>query len=267
MMSSGVLARADEYVADRCAVELAGASPAAEALLQVELKGRYLEKSFWPEVHKQVDQEPEPPARLFSSMLPALQNPVPPDDAAMWLDQALAEETGYADTHPSLTDRLTAIGYLKPAEGAAEKPRPPLPSPPEETAAQQYCGAALDMLVARLDQAWRDGVAPHWRERYTYAQETQRRLAQLEEKAQREPLTDEEAWNRAEWTAEFRGAEAALPSCGSSWPRNRSTRSPISRSGDSCWSRMMTLVSNTWRRQWSATPTPCSRPARSSMPS
>lgn len=36
-------------------------------------------------------------------------------------------------------------------------------------------------------------------------------LAALEEKARSQPLTEEEIWNRARWTAEFKGNQAALP--------------------------------------------------------
>jgi tetratricopeptide (TPR) repeat protein len=54
-------------------------------------------------------------------------------------------------------------------------------------------------------------VAPQWQERYRYSQETQAKLAALEEKAAVEPLTEEEALNRARWTAEFRDNAEAIP--------------------------------------------------------
>jgi tetratricopeptide (TPR) repeat protein len=58
---------------------------------------------------------------------------------------------------------------------------------------------------------WREHILPQWRERHSYVLKTQRDLQQLEEKAQHEPLTNEERWDRARWTAEFKGAGEAVP--------------------------------------------------------
>jgi Zn-dependent protease with chaperone function len=231
---SFALRRADEYVADRCAAELAGARNAAEALIGVEINGNLLSHSFWPNVYRQANQQPEPPAATFTAMLGALRAGAPPVEATPWLDRALAEKTGYQDTHPSLSDRLSALRYLPtggdgrhpsvperlaglghpPAPGdnpEGEPWRPPLPGPVEETAAGHYLGDAVERFTAQLEHAWRQAVAPQWRERYQYAQQSQQELRALEEKARTQPLTEEEAWKRARWTAEFQGSEAAVP--------------------------------------------------------
>lgn len=199
---SFVLARADEYEADRCAAEVAGSQHIAEALLNLEIKSQVLEQSFWRKVYKQADERPEPPKSLFTALAKALATGDEPENEQKWLQQALRVKTDNADTHPCLTDRLTALGYSLP---------PALPEPVKVTAARQFLGTAAVQLTQTLDTEWRTAVNYQWRERYTYAQEISASLQALEEKASYSPLTVEETWNRAQWTMELRGNQEAIP--------------------------------------------------------
>jgi Zn-dependent protease with chaperone function len=201
---SFVLRRMDEYEADRCASELAGAKNTAEALINVEVKARFLE-SFWSSTYKQVDHQVEPPATAFTNLSNAWHTIVNPQDETQWLDQALAQKTSNADTHPCLADRLAALGY-----GSQERQKLLLPAPAKAIAAQQFLGNALNRITAHFDQIWSEAIVTSWRQRFAYAQEVQKNLQALEEKAQHQPLTIEEAWNRACWTEEFKGQEAAI---------------------------------------------------------
>ncbi|HWP43488.1 MAG TPA: hypothetical protein VNO14_09660, partial [Blastocatellia bacterium] len=78
-------------------------------------------------------------------------------------------------------------------------------------AAETYLGKGLTKLTADMDKKWRSAVIGSWRERYKYAQQSQRSLSELEKKAECGPLTLDEAWQRACWTEEFQSSEAALP--------------------------------------------------------
>jgi len=197
---SFVLARAHEYEADRCAVELAGAQQAADALINTTVKGSFLGEAFWPALYRRADRETDPPFSLYTEIEQALRSDIGPQEASRWLQKALLSKTGSEDTHPSLADRLAAMG---------QEAR--LPGPVEQTAAQYYLGDALSGLTESLSHAWREAMAESWRERYRYVQESQQRLKGLDAKTLTGPLTLEEAWQRAAWTEEFQGSEAALP--------------------------------------------------------
>ncbi|HAX74761.1 MAG TPA: peptidase [Cyanobacteria bacterium UBA11372] len=203
---SFVLRRMNEYEADRCAAELAGEKNAAEALINVEVKARFLESSFWPDVFKKVQHQIEPPATTYSQMFTAMEASGNCENATKWLAQALAEKTNNADTHPCLSDRLTALGYSQ-----AKQQKITLPPPVKTSAAQQLLGEVLNQLTAGFDADWKQANATPWRQRYAYVQESLQKLQSLAEKAQKQPLTPEEAWNRACWTEEFNGQEVALP--------------------------------------------------------
>lgn len=202
---SFVLRRMNEYEADRCAMQLAGAQNTAEALINVEVKARFLDSAFWPSVYQQVTHLVEPPAATFTTMFQKLGTGVTPEDGSRWFEQAIAEKTDNADTHPCLADRLSALGYVL-NEGQLLS----LPAPMKVSAAQECLGDALTGLTTYFDRTWQEEVATPWRQRYAYAQEAQKNLQALEEKAQNQPLTAEEAWNRACWTAELKGNEEAI---------------------------------------------------------
>jgi Zn-dependent protease with chaperone function len=210
---SFVLARADEYEADRCAAQAVGKQHIADALINLRIQGTFLHRNFWPDVYKQADTQPEPPAAPYATLFQAFHTSAPQEEAARWLDQALMEKTDHRNTHPALKDRLSALGVLpRLADGSqTETDALPLPQPSAQNAAECYLADALPALTAQLDAAWRKQVGPAWQQRHTYARDSLSKLQALEARAQHETLTEEEAWDRARWTGEFYGNEAALP--------------------------------------------------------
>lgn len=202
---SFVLGRSNEYEADRCAAVLAGENNVAEALIAVEVKARFLERTFWPSIYQQVEYDIEPPQSAFTNMFAALGNEVT-EDANKWLEQSLAQKTNNADTHPCLSDRLAALGYFK--NGAHTKL--PLPELPKVSAAREFLGANLEQLTEYLNSTWKEKMATPWRQRFAYTQEAHKNLQFLAKTAQIRALTAEEAWNRACWTAELQGHEKAI---------------------------------------------------------
>ena len=208
---SFVLARAQEYEADANARQLAGAQNLAEALINLEVKGKFLADNFWPGIYKEANQQAEPPPATFARMFSALRETVAADDAKRWLVQALRVKTNYEDTHPSLKDRLSALGYLPAGGPGSELQLTHLPAGVETTAAQHLLASGFEKFTAQLNLAWKEKASSAWRERNEYVREAQQKLRELEEKAQRQPLTAEETLNRALLTAELNGSEAAIP--------------------------------------------------------
>jgi Zn-dependent protease with chaperone function len=203
---SFVLARINEYEADKCAAEVTGAQAAAEALINTEIKVRFLDNYFWPGIYKQVEQLVEPPMLSYTNMSAVLRTAVNPDDACRWLEQALAEKTNHEDTHPCLTDRLKALGYFPLPDNSLL-----LGTPIQVSAAKEFLGSELNNLTNYFDRTWKEQVATPWRQRYAYVQESLAKLKALDNKAASQTLSLEEAWQRAYWTWEFQGDEAAIP--------------------------------------------------------
>lgn len=195
---SFVLARANEYHADRCSVDYAGADAAAEALVSVNVQGAFLDEAYWPAVLGQAGGRPDPPFP-FREMEPALAAGPAAEPASAFLSRSLARKTGSDDTHPCVSDRLAAIG--KEAR---------LPAPAPETAARRFLAGSLEGFASRLDEAWREAIAGDWRERHARACEASRSLGELEALAAAGTLPADGSMRRAALVEEVRGDAAAL---------------------------------------------------------
>jgi Zn-dependent protease with chaperone function len=195
---SFVLRRTNEYEADRCAAEVAGANVIASALVAVELKTR-MEQSFWTEVYQQVSQQITPPTGMLVQLAAQLRGEMAPEGQA-WQEEALAGLTNTLDTHPCLSDRLLALGY-----SAAQSAEIPLPPALSATAADKLLGNALPTLISKFEQDWMTSVKPSWQQRHAQAQD----MEALSQKDASE-LTAEEAWKLGSWAFEQRQDEKAI---------------------------------------------------------
>ncbi|HEY9850375.1 MAG TPA: M48 family metalloprotease [Leptolyngbyaceae cyanobacterium] len=202
---SFVLARANEYEADRCAAELAGSHHAAEALINLEIKGNFFHKSVWKPIFKQALDFEQPPDGTIAKVLQEMRKEVPAQQAAISLNLALVEKTNHEDTHPCLADRLSAFGYLPVGYDV------PIPVPLMETAAERFLGEKWNRFTADLDEEWKKAIAPVWKQIHLKARQRSQNLALLETKAQINSLTTDSAWKRAQLTAEFKGEANAIP--------------------------------------------------------
>jgi len=196
---SFVQVRQQEYEADRMSVAVVGAGATASALLRVSREGGFIGETFWPGVFRRADAEPVPDVSPFTMLGSALRAAGPAEAREDWLTHALAQRTGYADTHPCLIDRLNAIGAT-----AGE------PAPVHLSAAEALLGPAVESLKRELDEGWRSRVKSWWARRHRYASDSRARLTQLEDKSQTAALSEEEAWERARLTEEFGSSDLAL---------------------------------------------------------
>lgn len=206
---SFVQARQQEYEADRMSVAAVGRDATASALLRVNSQGEFLGETFWPSVLKHADWEPMPTVSPFSMLGASLKLRDPSATPERSLAKALAQRTGYSDTHPCLSDRLKAISV-----------EPYVPPPIQTSAAESLLGTRLDDLRRELDDRWRANVKEWWAKRHQYASESRARLTALERKAESESLAEEEAWDRARFTEEFVSADAAMTLYGQLLERN-----------------------------------------------
>ncbi len=195
------LARANEYEADATSVRLTSPAAAAQALTGVEVIGSYLDQRYWPHIHRQADDVPQPRFAPYAGMCKGVATELDAKAAHQWLQQALARSTTSDDTHPSLTERLKAIGQS-----------PHLAPPQPGEAADRLLGSALEHITEDFDQRWQESIKPSWDEHYREVQQGRRELAQLEEKkANGGELTLQEAFDRAYLTETYgAGPEKAL---------------------------------------------------------
>lgn len=198
---SFVLARADEYEADRMSAEVAGAAAAASALVRVDIVGHYLASRFWPSLYRAANNYAEPPYLPHARLREELGKPLSGTDGTDGYNVALARSTDLSDTHPSLPDRLKAIG-------ATAAPAPP----PAQSAAAALLGAELlAKITDSLDSRWRGMTLEGWKSHYRSSREDRRLLTELEAKAAAETPTPDQRLKRAKLAEQFLGEEQAIP--------------------------------------------------------
>ena len=204
---SFVLARSQEYEADRFAVQMGGAAALGRALTRLELAGAWLEPRFWAAVRRRLPDAAEPPVGIIEEFAIALRAAIPPDVAHRSLGQALARRTDLADTHPSLSERLRGMG-LGPDVATEAVAGPP---PAGTTAAERYFGAGGHRLLTSLDEHWRALVRAGWSAGHEEAVRKKTRLQELDQRAASQPRDESLQWERCELTTELRGQEEAEP--------------------------------------------------------
>ncbi len=201
--NSFVLGRADEHVADACGVEVTDRATIGEALIGLHVMWRLADEVVAPKIGRRAEDGPEPPDDIVEDVIRMLRTELTPERAERWLEQELRVPTDYTDTHPSLSDRLAAIGYQPAPQPDRWRLRPL-----EETAASVFFGDRLAEWTRELGRLWKEQNAIGWRMQHEWLKATREKLARLEEKQRTAGLDEAEAWLLAKWTCQI-GSEAA----------------------------------------------------------
>jgi Zn-dependent protease with chaperone function len=196
------LRRASEFEADAAAATLTSAAALAEALCAITVRDSALDRLHWDVLQHTLADEPAPPHDAISRLLPLAKTAqLPAHQEQRLLTAAAVAEPDPFDTHPTLGERLAALG-----QSAAV---PPLPT---TSAAEVWFGSQLPKLAQTLDAQWASDRATWWRQRHDHLRSQHLRLDQLNERiAKGEMLSEDEAWEHADLTEDYVGANAALP--------------------------------------------------------
>src|SRR4030095_13287962 len=147
---SFVLARAQEYEADQLAAEIAGGETTARALMAMDVRGKFLEDGFWRKIWKSANDSPVPPADLYGRQSAALREPFSEGGVRRWVRQSLAVKTGYVDTHPSLEERVRALGVHLSEEAWASR----IGAVARPSAAEEMLGSGLNAWFRTFHERW-----------------------------------------------------------------------------------------------------------------
>lgn len=175
---SCVLARTNEYDADKFALLLAGDENCALSLIKIELVNGFIKNKFWNHIYQQIEYQPKPPVDAYTQLLKALSEPNTFKSSYDFLKKALARKTNNLDTHPCLTQSLKNLGYKSFPKSLLAKC-----VSPQESAAELLLGKKLTELVSDLARQWKQEVQVSWRQRYALAQEILQEIKTLSEKA------------------------------------------------------------------------------------
>jgi Zn-dependent protease with chaperone function len=150
-----VLARSQEYEADRAAAAATSPGAVAASLTKTELIHRFLGEVFWKRLFDQVSRSPEPPYLPYANMARAIQIAEKEWARKDWLQEGLRNVSDDDDTHPSLSERLAALEV-----------EPTLPSHRPERSALRLFEPVVLGVVRQFDDRWRRDTVKEWRARH-----------------------------------------------------------------------------------------------------
>ncbi|MBL8363774.1 MAG: M48 family metalloprotease [Comamonas sp.] len=163
---SFALARQDEYEADRIAGRLVGREVAAAALIEVEVRGTWMERHFWERHWSKAADHPVPvgPYRSLRKRLARMPDPAFANDA---LRQALKRLSNVDDTHPGLRDRIEALEA------------PPILPEWSGGSAMELLGEDAKRWIAHFDKQWCRDHATEWKQHHAWLAQVRERVHQL----------------------------------------------------------------------------------------
>lgn len=171
------LARHNEFEADASSVQLTSRLAAAQALTNTSVISSYLQERYWPAINAGARSSALPAFAPFSALSASALQGLSATEAERWLERALTRPTNCHDTHPSLKERLEALGM------------PPQLAPPDaEAAADRLLGKRAMSLATAFDSRWRMRVTPVWQKVYGDTLKKRERLALLRQQAALAPL-------------------------------------------------------------------------------
>jgi Zn-dependent protease with chaperone function len=197
-----VLARQNEYVADRISAEMAGTRNAANALMRVNIAAQFENEVFWPDIDRMAAERPQPPNDRSRFWVESLGERLNESVRQRYLEIARQRRTDHFDTHPALSDRLKAMG-MKADDAAAREL-----ALPAHSAAELWLGGSLQSIEAEFDQKWQQEASEPWQERHRYLDECRQNLTRLQTQ---ESLTEEERWECIQLTGELSPNQDLIP--------------------------------------------------------
>ena len=145
--------RASVLSADRLACQIAGRVHTGTALQRLSVAEAFLSE-YWQRISSEPVTSPEPNLKPYVEMADFLPRMTEWERASDILEAALARPDKADPAHPTLAERLDALGLM-----------PELPPPVSQSAAG-LLGASLPKVLEHFDAAWCDAAAPAWRSAY-----------------------------------------------------------------------------------------------------
>lgn len=197
-----VLARQNEYVADRISAEITGPQHAANALMRINIAAQFEDDVYWPSIQRMVGEQPQPPVARSQFWVQAIDQQLGEEARLRYLETARQRQTDHLDTHPALSDRLQAIGVQ--ADDAAARAL----VPPEQSAAQIWLGSSLAGIQQEFDLTWQNNAAARWQELHQQIEQNRQRLATLQAQ---DSLDTDERWESIQLTQTLHPDTDVLP--------------------------------------------------------
>ncbi|MGA1864546.1 MAG: M48 family metalloprotease [bacterium] len=204
-----VLRRANEYEADQCSEEATSPQIAALSLVNITIRRHIIYHEIWPKIFQQIKENTPAPQNAISLVIQEISKVCPTESVLKAIDLNLKLKTLTNDSHPSLSDRLIALGI--PGEQIRDFILNTYMEGNYNHAAVSLLGEKYASFLSELDGLWYEKNSKVWENNCRKYQETLDSLKRLEEKQKYQNLNDKEDWKLATLTLFIKGDQEAEP--------------------------------------------------------
>ena len=201
-----VLSRSNEYEADEQSGIIAGKQTAASALVRIRFLGRQLGDNIWPDVWQIANERDIPPDDVFVRLRDGLRAGPDQVERSRWMEEAFLVKTTNSDTHPCLTDRLSALGVSTSGWKLEEVSIAATPS-----SAEVLLGDKLDVIRADVQKQWCKDTQKNWKDRHARANALSHRLTTLNQAVPNPGADADSLWDQAHVLLDLKGDKNLEP--------------------------------------------------------
>jgi Zn-dependent protease with chaperone function len=189
-----VASRIAEFEADATSVRVTDALTTARSLAAIHVSEWQLSE-FWKRIWEGLERDAAPPATSWSALPEAFRGAHDRRARGERLARALAAQGLVEDSHPSLRERIAAVGVRAPDGGSLEDL---LLEPLDESAAEHYLESYAGEVLREWEREWLDDATKQWEDRRQQLVVLRQRLDELlARELAGDPLTRIETWHAA----------------------------------------------------------------------
>lgn len=203
MMSTRAAMRLETFVRDRCLLDITPNEKAAEAISIYEIKKRFIDDEFWPELNDKAYTHASPPYLPYSEMDNIMRKALDERNARIYFEKETARELTTGDERPGLRQRLTRLHH----EDLT------IPGHKADNAAHHFFGKSLGIIQKQLDKVWYLQNKTIWSKRYKQGMAEKKQLKSLREQAAKSLLSNAEARLYLQLLNKYVAPEKALLLC------------------------------------------------------
>ena len=203
MTSTRALLRLETFVRDKCLLEITPADKAAEAIAIYEIKKRFVDEEFWPELNNKAYTNANPPYLPYSEMDNIMSKELDERNARVYFEKEMSRTVLIGDERPGLRERLARL----------QREDITIPGHRADNAAHHFFGRSLGAIQKQLDKVWYLQNKTIWSNRYKQGLAEKQQLKCLREQAAKALLSNAEARTYLQLLNKYVAAETALPLC------------------------------------------------------
>jgi len=173
----------EEFIKDRCMLDVTAVENAAETIAIFEVKKRFIINQFWPELNDMAYFQPKPTWLPYSSMDSKITQQLNAEKTQAYYNNETGQYSAVNEERTLLHQRMKRL----------DQDEFIIPAPKPESAATHFFGNSLKLIQQQMDNIWYLKNKTIWSKRYQQGINEKKQLKHLRQQAAQALLSNEQA--------------------------------------------------------------------------